>query len=85
MDKMEIAKFIYNYLNDISLLGMPPDSDEFLEYRYLDDHLDSFGIIQFIMAVENEFGITLNPEDTEGEEFRTINGLIGIISSKTKV
>ena len=49
---------------------------------YLDNHLDSFGIMQFIMTVEEEFCITLTPEDTESEEFRTIGGLIEIIKRK---
>ena len=58
------------------------DDNEFLKYRYLDNHLDSFGIIQFIMTIEDEFNIKLLPEDTESEEFRTIEGVIKIIESK---
>lgn len=77
-----IKKFLYEYLNDVKPLEM--NEEEFLKYRYLDNHLDSFGIIQFIMAIEEEFNIKLNPEDTESEEFRTIEGLIKIIESKLK-
>jgi len=75
-----IENFLWNYLNDVKPLEI--SKEEFLDYRYLDNHLDSFGIIQFIMAIENEFEITLLPEDTESEEFRTIQGLIKIIKSK---
>jgi acyl carrier protein len=75
-----IKEFLYEYLNEIKPLNM--NEEEFLNYRYLDNHLDSFGIIQFIMAVEDKFNITLLPEDTESEEFRTIKGLIDIIKSK---
>lgn len=77
---MMIENFLWNYLNDVKPLEI--SKEEFLDYRYLDNHLDSFGIIQFIMAIENEFEITLLPEDTESEEFRTIQGLIKIIKSK---
>ncbi len=77
---MEIKKFLWNYLNDVKPLKM--SEEEFLNYRYLDNHLDSFEIIQFIMAIEEEFGIKLEPEDTESEEFRTIGGLIEIIKRK---
>ena len=77
---MRIIDFLRNYLNEIKPIEM--DDNEFLKYRYLDNHLDSFGIIQFIMTIEDEFGITLLPEDTESEEFRTIEGVIKIIESK---
>ena len=77
---MEIKQFLKSYLEDTK--PIPLNDDEFLQYRYLDEHLDSFGIIQFIMAVESEFDITLAPEDTESEAFRTIGGLINIIESK---
>lgn len=77
-----IKEFLYNYLNEIKELNL--SDEEFLKYRYLDNHLDSFGIIQFIMAIEEEFNIRLNPEDTESEEFRTIEGVIKIIESKLK-
>ena len=77
---MRVIDFLRNYLNEIKPIKM--DDNEFLKYRYLDNHLDSFEIIQFIMAIEDEFNITLLPEDTESEEFRTIEGLIKIIESK---
>jgi len=77
---LRIIDFLRNYLNEIKPIEM--DDNEFLKYRYLDNHLDSFGIIQFIMAIEDEFNIKLLPEDTESEEFRTIEGLIKIIESK---
>ncbi len=77
---MDVKKFLWDYLNDIKELNM--SEEEFLNYRYLDNHLDSFGIIQFIMAIEEEFAITLFSEDTESEEIRTIGGLIKIIESK---
>jgi len=72
--------FLREYLSEIKPIKM--DDNTFLKYRYLDNHLDSFGIIQFIMAIEEEFNITLLSEDTESEEFRTIEGVIKIIESK---
>jgi len=75
--------FLKEYLNEIKPIEM--NDNEFLKYRYLDNHLDSFEIIQFIMAIEEEFGITLLPEDTESEEFRTIEGVIKIIERKKEL
>ena len=77
---MQPIEFLREYLNEIKPLEM--DEQSFLSYHYLESHLDSFEIIQFIMAVEEEFGIQLNPEDTESEEFRTIEGLVNIIELK---
>jgi len=82
LDK-KILEFLKEYLDEIEPLKM--SNEEFLKYRYLDNHLDSFGIIQFIMAIEEEFGITLLPEDTESEEFRTIEGVIKIIETKKEL
>lgn len=77
---LEPIDFLKEYLSEIKPINM--NDEKFLNYRYLDKHLDSFGIIQFIMAVEEEFSISLLPEDTESEEFRTIKGIIKIIESK---
>jgi acyl carrier protein len=76
----EIIKFLWDYLNEIKPLNL--SKEEFLKYRYLDSHLDSFEIMQFILAIENEFDITLLPKDTESEEIRTIEGLANIIKGK---
>jgi acyl carrier protein len=75
-----MLEFFRDYLNSIKKIDM--NDEELLNYRYLDNHLDSFGIVQFIMAVEEEYGIALTPEDTESEEFRTIGGVIEIIKRK---
>ena len=63
---------------------MPGETDEArARYRYLDaGHIDSFGLIHFIMDIETEYGITLEPEDTQSDEFRTVGGLAGIIARK---
>ena len=56
---------------------------EKLEYRFLDSgYVDSFDLIHFIIEIEDTFDITLTPEDTQSENFRTIEGLIKIIKSK---
>jgi len=80
---LEFINFLKEYLNEIKPIEMT--DAVFLQYRYLDNHLDSFGIIQFIMTIEEEFEISLLPEDTESEEFRTIKGVIEIIESKKKL
>ncbi len=59
------------------------DENEKLAYRFLETgHIDSFGLNDFIMEIEDEFDITLTPEDAQSEEFRTIGGLTEIIKSR---
>lgn len=80
--KQKIYKFLIDYLNQTKPIDDITE-EELLDYRYLDNgHIDSFGLIQFIMAIEEEFDITLEPEDTESDEFRHIKGLIQIIEKK---
>lgn len=63
---------------------MPGDTIESkMAYRYLDaGHIDSLSIINFIVDLEEEFGVSLAPEDTQSDEFRTIGGLATLIESK---
>jgi len=78
----KIYTFIADYLNSISPIPCQ-DEKSILQYRYLDvGHIDSFGIINFILAMEDEFGISLTPKDTESDEFRSVEGLIKIISKR---
>lgn len=71
----------------ISLLekhgSVPGENDnEKMAYRFLETgHIDSFGLNDFIMEIEDEFNIVLTPEDAQTEEFRSIGGLIGVIES----
>ncbi|MFH1846218.1 MAG: hypothetical protein ABH869_01530 [Candidatus Omnitrophota bacterium] len=74
--------FITDYLCSISPIPYQ-DEKSILKYRYLDaGHIDSFGIINFILAVEDKFGISLTPEDTESDEFRSIEGFVRSITKK---
>ena len=59
---------------------------EKMNYRYLDaGHVGSFDLFQFILEIEETFGVTLSAEDTQSDQFRTIGGLIQIIEEKLEV
>ncbi|MEW6008470.1 MAG: hypothetical protein AB1629_02430 [Candidatus Omnitrophota bacterium] len=74
--------FIVDYLSNISSIPYQ-DKKSILQYRYLDvGHIDSFGIINFIITLEDKFGISLTAQDTESDEFRSIAGLIKTITKK---
>jgi acyl carrier protein len=60
-----------------------PNADDALSCAYLDDGLiDSFGLIEMIMHFETAFGMRLDGDEMQEDEFRTVGGLINIISAK---
>ena len=53
------------------------------DYCYLDEgHVDSIGLIQFILEVEEIFDISLTSQDTKSDQFRTVMGLCQIVEKK---
>lgn len=79
---IQIINFLKEYFHT---LGPLPEMNEkeFLQFNFMISHIDSFGIISFLIAIEDKFCIELSAEDTESDEFRTVGGLIKIIQSKT--
>jgi acyl carrier protein len=81
-----MAKEIFNFV--ISLLErhgpLPVESDnERMAYRYLEvAHIDSFGLNEFVMEIEDQFNVALSPEDTQSEEFRSVGGLVELIDKR---
>ena len=78
----KIEEFITSYFLDRN-----PDKDlrrsELLRRDYFAAELiDSFGAIEMIGAIEEEFGIEFVFDDFEQPEFKIVEGLIGIIRSK---
>jgi D-alanine--poly(phosphoribitol) ligase subunit 2 len=81
-----MTKEVFSFI--ISLLEkhgpIPAEADEErMAYRYLEvAHIDSFGLNEFIMEIEDEFNIALSPKDTQSEEFRSVGGLVQLIKNR---
>ncbi|MFC1717384.1 phosphopantetheine-binding protein [Candidatus Poribacteria bacterium] len=77
----EVRDFVIDYFREKGL----PDINtvtELLSYNYLDKGIiDSFGIVEMIVSLEEEFGVTFPPEEMQKEEFGTVGGLIDIVES----
>jgi acyl carrier protein len=77
-----VYEFVKSYLEGIAPIKASGE-EAIMNYRFIDNgHIDSFGIINFIVALEDEFGITLEPKDTESDEFRYVGGIVKIINAK---
>jgi len=53
------------------------------DYCYIDaGHVDSISLIQFILEVEEIFGISFTSHDTNSVQFRNVLGLTQIVENK---
>lgn len=63
--------------------GRLPDGIDVDDYRYLDEgHIDSLGMIKFIVEIEEKFGVSLTPEDIRSAELRSVGGLVSLVGKK---
>jgi acyl carrier protein len=57
------------------------DDDSLLDVNYFEHELlDSLGIVQLIVGIEDDFGVRLEPENMQDPRFCTIRGLGEIIT-----
>ncbi len=84
MSREEILNVIIDFLGKRGKL--PEDKKKLLSYRYLDvGHIDSFGMVQLIMSIENEFDIELQAENLENVEgLSTVGGLVDLVETRVK-
>ncbi|HEX7937576.1 MAG TPA: acyl carrier protein [Gemmatimonadaceae bacterium] len=45
--------------------------------------LDSLGVIELLMLIEQEFGITVAPDDLELDNFRSISAIAELVRERT--
>lgn len=55
------------------------DDDDIFALGYV----NSLFAMQLALFVEQEFSLQLTPDDMEFDNFRTVNGLVNLITSKT--
>ncbi|MFA5597120.1 MAG: hypothetical protein WDA26_06060 [Pusillimonas sp.] len=78
--QQSVTKFICEMLEKKVLLPKEKNLDK---YRYLENgHLDSLSLVKFIYMTEDKFDIEFSAEDTQSDEFRTIGGLVKMITDK---
>jgi len=69
---------IHNFLFDDES-SMPPDEASLLRQGII----DSTGVLDLLMFVEDEFGITVADEDVKPDNFDSIDCIVRYIESKT--
>lgn len=76
----DVRAFVLDFINQRNPL--PGDSEaEQLNVEYLDlGLLDSMGVVELVVGLEDVFGVRFEPEDMQSPEFRTVGGLIGLVT-----
>ena len=84
MNRERILAVIADFLEKRGKL--PNNRNELLNYKYLEvGHIDSFGMVQLIMTIEDEFGIELQQENLEDVELvSTVRGLVDLVEMRIK-
>ena len=82
LDLINIQKKLIKILEKKKKLNVKSFKEK-ISCRFLEKgYLDSIGIINFIISIEEEFNIKFSSKDTESEKFRTLNGISKIILKK---
>lgn len=58
--------------------GVDVDSFNYIE----SGHVDSIGIIKFVLSIESRYGIEVGEDDMLSPAFRTVGGLVALIEGK---
>ena len=83
-DETAIRRAVVGYLREHGRLPALEES-ELAGFAYLDEGaLDSFGIVDMVMKLESELDVRLSPEDMQSDEFRTIGGLVALLTRRAR-
>jgi D-alanine--poly(phosphoribitol) ligase subunit 2 len=76
----DVKVFVFDFINERNALPGESESEQ-MEVEYLDmGLLDSMAVVELVVSLEDTFGVQFEPEDMQSVEFRTVGGLIGVVS-----
>lgn len=77
---MNSKEFIINYIQREYTITSDTD---IMNLNYVEaGYVDSLGMIQFIIALEEEFGIEFDDKELENPDFKIVGKLIIIVNAK---
>ena len=76
----EVREFIIRLLEKKRPIGKDVDIDN-LQY-FKSGYIDSLGLMKFIFQIEEKFDIEISEEDMMSDAFKTVGGLVEIVSKK---
>ena len=83
-NREKILKLIVEFLEKRGQL--PKKRKELLNYSYLENgHIDSFGMVQLLMTLEDEFEVDLQQKNWRDMGFaKTVGGLVDLVDLRIK-
>tara|TARA_R110001592_G_scaffold212546_1_gene464947 strand:- start:3833 stop:4084 length:252 start_codon:yes stop_codon:yes gene_type:complete len=79
-NKVEVLEYIAFLLEKKQAI---PSAVEREDYRYIESgHIDSLGLMKFIIQIEDEFKIEISDDDMLSDSFQSLGGLVEIIMAK---
>ena len=78
----EVREFVIKLLEKKRPIAKDIDIDS-LEY-FKSGHVDSLGLMKFILQIEENFDVEISEEDMMNKAFATVGGVVEIISKKLR-
>lgn len=79
---MNVNSYIYSLIEKKSKIKDDSDRDQI---NYIEEgYIDSFGLIQFILDIEEKFSIEFSEEEMQSKEFRIVGELIKMVEDKIR-
>lgn len=77
---MPVEKFVIDFIEQ---KGRLPEGVDLGTFDYIaSGHVDSMRLMRFIIDLESHFGIEIDDVEIESSRFRTVAGVIEIVSEK---
>jgi D-alanine--poly(phosphoribitol) ligase subunit 2 len=75
-----VQEFVLAYLQEHAKVPLSGRTeDDLLATAYLDEGvLDSMAVVELVVSLEERFGVQLEPEHMQSEEFRTAGGVVAM-------
>lgn len=73
MNRDEVVEAVKAALAEVLQRAMPDVGEETRLFEDL--HLDSTSVLEMLMALEDLVGLTVDPEDLQANDFRTVGSL----------
>jgi acyl carrier protein len=80
--KDAVTQFVVSLIEEN---GKLPSDVQLDTFNYVESgYVDSIGLIKFVVEIEEEFNIELTEDDLAHQDFKTIGGVVRIITLKSK-
>lgn len=75
-----VKDFIVDYIQREYTI---PEDTDILNLNYVEEgYIDSMGLIQFIVVIEDEFNITFTDDDLASEDVKVVGKMVNLVTKK---